>query len=65
MVMDFASRGSLYDVLMNPRNNIDWFLFFKFAESIGNAIHSIHTWTPCVVHRYFFEFSFYLFSKFF
>lgn len=51
MVMDLASRGSLFDVLVNPKNRIDWTMFFKFANDIVKAIYSLHTWDPCVVHR--------------
>eukprot|EP00027_Filamoeba_sp_ATCC50430_P004138 CAMPEP_0168542068 /NCGR_PEP_ID=MMETSP0413-20121227/1149_1 /TAXON_ID=136452 /ORGANISM="Filamoeba nolandi, Strain NC-AS-23-1" /LENGTH=703 /DNA_ID=CAMNT_0008571917 /DNA_START=186 /DNA_END=2294 /DNA_ORIENTATION=- len=51
MVMEYCSRGSLYDVMHDDKLVFDWNLFFKFSLEACKAIQSLHTFTPPIVHR--------------
>jgi len=51
MVMEFASRGSLYDVLSKGPHHIGWPEFFIFAEHMMNGLYVIHTHNPQILHR--------------
>lgn len=52
MVMEFASRGSLYDVLSKAPYHIGWPEFFTFAEHMLRGIIVIHTHNPQILHRF-------------
>jgi hypothetical protein len=41
--------GSLLDVL--EESEISWNLFFKMSNQIINAVHTLHTWNPQILHR--------------
>mmetsp|Transcript_15621 Transcript_15621/g.44295 ORF Transcript_15621/g.44295 Transcript_15621/m.44295 type:complete len:1063 (+) Transcript_15621:197-3385(+) len=51
MVMEFCSRGTLYDVLKNEDHEIDWKLALKLCTDTVRGIWCLHSWKPQIVHR--------------
>jgi len=51
LVMEYCSRGSLYDVLNDKTLEFGWDKAFKFALEILNAVLSLHSQKPQVLHR--------------
>eukprot|EP01120_Amphizonella_sp_Union-15-10_P012399 TRINITY_DN5496_c0_g2_i1.p1 TRINITY_DN5496_c0_g2~~TRINITY_DN5496_c0_g2_i1.p1 ORF type:complete len:333 (-),score=57.46 TRINITY_DN5496_c0_g2_i1:23-1000(-) len=51
LVMEFCSRGSLYDVLLDEELEIDWERGFHFAISLVKAVYYLHSHKPQVLHR--------------
>ena len=56
--MEFCSRGTLFDVLKNEKDPIDWKLAHKLATDTVRGIWCLHSWKPQVIHNdqsFFFE----------
>eukprot|EP01116_Phalansterium_solitarium_P012850 TRINITY_DN2951_c0_g4_i1.p1 TRINITY_DN2951_c0_g4~~TRINITY_DN2951_c0_g4_i1.p1 ORF type:complete len:1137 (-),score=384.94 TRINITY_DN2951_c0_g4_i1:568-3978(-) len=53
MVMEFCSRGSLFHVLRDNLNIIDWDRFFSFALQFTGGLNRLHTNKPQILHRDF------------
>jgi len=51
MVMEFCSRGSLYDVMLDEKLAFDWNLALRFAQQTAKAIQCLHHWNPPILHR--------------
>lgn len=51
MVMDYCSRGSLFDLMHDEKNVFDWDVFFRMSLQICEAIVFLHGGTPPIVHR--------------
>ena len=51
MVMEFCSRGTLFDVLKNEKDVVDWKLAMKLATDSVRGIWCLHSWKPQVRKR--------------
>eukprot|EP01130_Rhizamoeba_saxonica_P014935 TRINITY_DN6606_c0_g1_i1.p1 TRINITY_DN6606_c0_g1~~TRINITY_DN6606_c0_g1_i1.p1 ORF type:complete len:734 (-),score=170.18 TRINITY_DN6606_c0_g1_i1:45-2246(-) len=51
MVMEFCSRGSLYDVLQDENLDLGWEDFFKMFGDTTKGLHALHTSEPPIIHR--------------
>jgi len=51
MVMEFCARGSLYDVLVDPKLKFDWPLFHRVCADMMRGVACLHSWKPQIVHR--------------
>jgi len=51
MVLDFCSKGSLFAVLKDENNVIDWGRALSFAIDMTSGMHCLHMWEPPVFHR--------------
>lgn len=51
LVMEYCTRGTLYQVLKDKSVNVGWEMFFNFATGIVRGINALHSWTPVIVHR--------------
>lgn len=51
MVMEFCSRGSLYDVLRKPEFVMTWDHFFKFAIDTASGLAVLHKTEQGILHR--------------
>lgn len=50
IVMEYCSRGSLYDVLSGS-DLIDWPMLFQIFKEIVNGVGELHSLKPPIVHR--------------
>ncbi|KAH3732578.1 serine/threonineprotein kinase [Pelomyxa schiedti] len=53
IIMEYCSRGNLFDVLSKPRYDINWDRVFKFSIEMVQGMHFLHTFTPEILHRDF------------
>jgi len=51
MVMELCSKGSLYHVMSDLKNDLGWDRSFQFAKEMVRGVECLHSWTPQVVHR--------------
>jgi Protein tyrosine and serine/threonine kinase len=51
LVMEYCSRGSLYDLLQDPQVEVNWPVVLRFAREIFLATATLHSHEPKVVHR--------------
>jgi len=51
MVMEYCSKGSLFDVLQDTKINVEWSSFFKWTFQMCKAVQTLHSWTPLILHR--------------
>eukprot|EP01122_Echinamoeba_exundans_P010444 TRINITY_DN3914_c0_g3_i1.p1 TRINITY_DN3914_c0_g3~~TRINITY_DN3914_c0_g3_i1.p1 ORF type:complete len:778 (+),score=208.17 TRINITY_DN3914_c0_g3_i1:126-2459(+) len=51
MVMEFCSRGSLYDVLNKKDFVFDWDRFFSLTREVVKGVEALHVNDPSVLHR--------------
>mmetsp|Transcript_112393 Transcript_112393/g.168225 ORF Transcript_112393/g.168225 Transcript_112393/m.168225 type:complete len:469 (+) Transcript_112393:64-1470(+) len=51
VVQEFFPRGSLYDVLNDPKEKLDWDFLFHTAIEILKGLSFLHTHRPLVLHR--------------
>ncbi|KAL6078190.1 Ankyrin repeat-containing protein [Balamuthia mandrillaris] len=51
IVVDYCSRGSLYDVLQDETMDITWGRCFKWAHEMVLAIQALHNNDPPIFHR--------------
>merc|ERR1711871_1484218 len=51
MVLEFCHRGSLYDVLVDPKEDISWRRLFRGAIDTMKGLTCLHYWKPVIVHR--------------
>jgi serine/threonine protein kinase len=51
MVMEFCSRGSLYDILKDENYAFDWPKVLKIATEAVKGVSCLHSWKPQIVHR--------------
>jgi hypothetical protein len=51
LVIEYCSRGSLYDVMNDPTINIGWPLVFKFAIDMAKGLQVLHNHQPKILHR--------------
>ncbi len=51
MVLEFCSRGSLYDVLKDESNVVDWPKVIKIITDAVKGVSCLHNWKPQIVHR--------------
>lgn len=51
IVMDYCKRGTLFHVLNNIKNPIDWKRAFGFAIGMAKGLKTLHDWDPPVFHR--------------
>jgi hypothetical protein len=51
LVMEFCSRGSLYDILNDELFPMGWDLMFKFAIDMTKGLKSLHSHEPKILHR--------------
>eukprot|EP01119_Soliformovum_irregulare_P017080 TRINITY_DN5026_c0_g2_i1.p1 TRINITY_DN5026_c0_g2~~TRINITY_DN5026_c0_g2_i1.p1 ORF type:complete len:504 (+),score=159.26 TRINITY_DN5026_c0_g2_i1:519-2030(+) len=51
IVMEYCSRGSLYDILSNDKIDIGWDRAYRFAMEMAEGLNSLHTFDPPVYHR--------------
>lgn len=49
-VMDYCSRGSLYEVLNHPTYHIGWGKVFRFAVQMARAVLYLHSLSPEIIH---------------
>jgi len=53
MVLEWCPRGSLFDVLQDPKDTVDWPKFFQYSKEAVQGIACLHDWNPVIVHRDF------------
>jgi len=53
MVLEWCSKGSLFDVLQDKNEFVDWAKFFQYAKESVQGIACLHDWNPVIVHRDF------------
>jgi len=51
LVMEYASRGSLYDLLNRPQLEFGWKELLGFAVQMAQGIQCLHTSNPQLLHR--------------
>ena len=51
MVLEFCSKGALYDALNDPNEEINWGKVFKAAQDTVRGLICLHYWKPVIVHR--------------
>jgi ankyrin repeat protein len=51
MVMEFCSRGSLYDVLNKKDFVFEWDRFFSLTREVVQGVEALHVNNPSVLHR--------------
>eukprot|EP01087_Luapelamoeba_hula_P024976 TRINITY_DN9696_c0_g1_i1.p1 TRINITY_DN9696_c0_g1~~TRINITY_DN9696_c0_g1_i1.p1 ORF type:complete len:1325 (+),score=299.28 TRINITY_DN9696_c0_g1_i1:269-4243(+) len=51
MLLEFCSKGSLYDYIHETTNPLNWAIIFKLAEDIAKGMNFMHTFTPPLIHR--------------
>ncbi|EKE40278.1 protein kinase, putative [Entamoeba nuttalli P19] len=51
MVMEYCSKGSLYDIISKKENSITWETVFDYAEQIALGMDYLHSRTPQILHR--------------
>eukprot|EP01119_Soliformovum_irregulare_P020351 TRINITY_DN6570_c0_g1_i2.p1 TRINITY_DN6570_c0_g1~~TRINITY_DN6570_c0_g1_i2.p1 ORF type:complete len:1355 (+),score=350.46 TRINITY_DN6570_c0_g1_i2:292-4065(+) len=51
LVTEFLSRGTLMDVMEDPKFDFTWDTVFSFSIQIVEALGRLHSWKPVVVHR--------------
>lgn len=51
IVMEFCSRGSIYNLLQDLTFDFGWQRFFHFALGTVYGINSLHSWKPPIMHR--------------
>lgn len=51
MVLEFCHRGSLYDVLSDPKEDITWHRVLRAAADTMKGLTCLHYWKPVIVHR--------------
>ena len=51
IITEFMSKGSLSDILEDPKIEIDKDMFFKFAIGAAQGINYLHTQKPPIIHR--------------
>lgn len=51
MVMEFCSRGSLYDVLNKKDFSMNWDQFFSLTKQVVKGVEALHRNNPSVLHR--------------
>eukprot|EP01114_Cavostelium_apophysatum_P012739 TRINITY_DN291_c1_g1_i1.p1 TRINITY_DN291_c1_g1~~TRINITY_DN291_c1_g1_i1.p1 ORF type:complete len:760 (+),score=216.65 TRINITY_DN291_c1_g1_i1:90-2369(+) len=51
MVMELCSRGSLYHVMSDLKNDLNWERTFSMAKEMVKGVDCLHSWTPQIVHR--------------
>ena len=47
----FIFRGTLYDVLKDETNNVDWSRVLFLAIGAIKGINCLHNWKPQILHR--------------
>jgi ankyrin repeat protein len=53
MVLEFCQKGALYDVLVDPKTNLNWETLFSYAKDMTRGLMALHEWDPQIVHRDF------------
>jgi len=53
MVLEWCPKGSLFDVLQDQAENMDWPKFFRYSKEAVQGIACLHDWNPVIVHRDF------------
>lgn len=52
MVMEYYSKGSLYDLMVKGRNfQFDWKVFFALSKQICAGLKAMHSHKPQILHR--------------
>eukprot|EP01096_Ripella_sp_DP13-Kostka_P000042 TRINITY_DN1005_c0_g5_i1.p1 TRINITY_DN1005_c0_g5~~TRINITY_DN1005_c0_g5_i1.p1 ORF type:complete len:852 (-),score=339.53 TRINITY_DN1005_c0_g5_i1:414-2969(-) len=51
IVLEFCQKGSLYDCLLNPAEDITWARVLRAASDSIRGISCLHNWKPQIVHR--------------
>ena len=51
IVMEYMQRGSLYGILHNPANVLDWSLVLRMLADTARGMTYLHTCKPPVIHR--------------
>jgi len=51
MVVEFCSRGSLYDVLRSEALDFNWTLALQFSKELFLGMNCLHSWDPQILHR--------------
>ncbi len=51
LIMEFCSRGSLYDILNNKDIDITWSIVLRFSIEMAMAIYTLHSHKPQIIHR--------------
>ena len=51
MVLEYCSRGSLFDCLNRVEEDITWSRVLKIASDMLKGINCLHSWKPQIVHR--------------
>lgn len=51
LVMEFCSRGSLFDVMRSPDELLTWSLFFRLTIDAAKGIADLHNRKPEILHR--------------
>jgi serine/threonine protein kinase len=53
MVLEWCPKGSLFDVLQDKSETMDWPKFFQYSKESVQGIACLHDWNPVIVHRDF------------
>jgi len=53
MVLEWCPKGSLFDVLQDNAEIVDWPKFFQYSKEMVQGITCLHDWNPVIVHRDF------------
>ncbi|PRP74807.1 hypothetical protein PROFUN_06668 [Planoprotostelium fungivorum] len=51
IVSEFMAKGSLYDVMDDPKYKFTWKRVLRFATQAATSLNSLHNWKPTIVHR--------------
>eukprot|EP01117_Protostelium_nocturnum_P007334 TRINITY_DN2624_c0_g1_i1.p1 TRINITY_DN2624_c0_g1~~TRINITY_DN2624_c0_g1_i1.p1 ORF type:complete len:1555 (-),score=571.21 TRINITY_DN2624_c0_g1_i1:63-4487(-) len=51
IVAEFMGRGSLYNVMEDPKYKFTWKRVLRFATQAAASLNSLHNWKPTIVHR--------------
>jgi len=51
MVMEYCARGSLQDLMQDESMVVGWNYLFNWSIQMCGAVHTLHTWTPSILHR--------------
>jgi sterile alpha motif and leucine zipper-containing kinase AZK len=50
MILELISCGDLYELVNNPKQEVQWNLRMKIALDIAKAMNFLHTCDPPIVH---------------
>eukprot|EP01087_Luapelamoeba_hula_P007953 TRINITY_DN1967_c0_g1_i1.p1 TRINITY_DN1967_c0_g1~~TRINITY_DN1967_c0_g1_i1.p1 ORF type:complete len:883 (+),score=141.90 TRINITY_DN1967_c0_g1_i1:59-2707(+) len=51
IVTEYLPRGSLHDIMSKEEVQLDWKLALRLVTAAAEAMHVLHCWKPCIVHR--------------